>query len=150
MGDYNKLMFASEKDGGNAKLEGQMKQFRDSINRCNLRDMGYNGSAFTWHRRLGNRGWVQERLDCALVSTNWVGIFPRTKLLHIASSTSDHSILLLKATNSRNNWLKVGDKNTTFCHSKGSNRLQRNTISRLLDSNNVWIEDEEQIGRVFM
>lgn len=47
MGDYNKLVFASEKDGGNARPEGQMKQFRDSINRCNLRDIEYNGSAFT-------------------------------------------------------------------------------------------------------
>jgi len=42
---------------------------------------------------------MQERLDHALVSTNWVGMFPRTKLFHIASSTSDHSILLLKASN---------------------------------------------------
>lgn len=46
--------------------------------------------------------------------------------------------------------MKVGDKNTTFFHTKASNRLQRNTISRLLDSNNVWIEDEKQIGRVFI
>ena len=44
---------------------------------------------------------------------------------------------------SRNNWLKVGDKNKTFFHTKASNRLQRNTISRLLDLNNMWIEDEE-------
>ena len=76
-----------------------MKQFRDAINRYNLRDLGYKGSAFTWRRRLGNRGWIQERLDHALVSTNWVGMFPHSKLLHIASSTSDHSILLLKASN---------------------------------------------------
>nr|POE84327.1 hypothetical protein CFP56_60550 [Quercus suber] len=89
-------MFASEKDGGNVRPEGQMKQFRKMINRCNLRDLGCKGSAFTWRRRLGNHGWIQERLDRALVSTNWVGMFPRTKLFHIASSTSNHSILLLK------------------------------------------------------
>lgn len=76
-----------------------MKQFRDAINRCNLRDIGYNGSTFTWRRRLGSPGWVQERLDRALVSTNWVGMLPCSKVFHIASSTSDHSILLLKATN---------------------------------------------------
>ena len=92
MGDYNELMFASEKEGGNAKPEGQMKQFRDEINRCNLRDLGYKGSAFTWQWRLGNRGWIQEWLDRALVSTNWVRIFPRSKLFHMASFTSDHSI----------------------------------------------------------
>lgn len=51
---------------------------------------------------------------------------------------------------SRNNWLKARDKNTTFFHTKASNRLQHNTISRLMDSNNVWIEDEDQIGRVFV
>ena len=51
---------------------------------------------------------------------------------------------------SRNCWLKAGDKNTTFFHTKASNRLQRNTIARVLDSNNVWIEDEEQIGHEFI
>lgn len=70
MGDYNELMHASEKEGGNTRPEGQMKLFQDTINRCNLRDMGYNGLAFTWRRRLGNRWWVQEQLDRALVSTN--------------------------------------------------------------------------------
>lgn len=47
MGDYNELMYASEKEGGNTRPEGQMKLFQDTINRCNLRDMGYNGLAFT-------------------------------------------------------------------------------------------------------
>ena len=51
---------------------------------------------------------------------------------------------------SKNYWLKAGDKNTTFFHTKASNRMQRNTIARVLDSNNVWIEDEEQIGHKFI
>ena len=63
MGDYNELMFASEKDGGNTRPEGQMKQFQD-INRCYLRDMGYNSLAFTWMNTRTNQ------LDRALVSIN--------------------------------------------------------------------------------
>ena len=42
---------------------------------------------------------------------------------------------------SRNNWLKAGDKNTTFFHSKASNWYQRNTISRIMDANNRWLKD---------
>ena len=51
---------------------------------------------------------------------------------------------------SRNNWLSTGDKNTTFFHTNASNRLQRNAINRVLDSDNTWQEDEEQIYRTFL
>ena len=52
---------------------------------------------FTWSRRLVARGWVKERLDRALVSTNWSIMFPNVSLHHIATSTSDHCMLVLKA-----------------------------------------------------
>ena len=51
---------------------------------------------------------------------------------------------------SRNNWLKAEDRNTTFFHTKGSNRFQRNTISRIMDANNGWREDGDQIGQKFV
>lgn len=51
---------------------------------------------------------------------------------------------------SKNSWLKAGDKNTNFFHTKASNRLQCNTITKVLDSNDMWIEDEEQIGHEFV
>jgi len=51
---------------------------------------------------------------------------------------------------SQNNWLRAGDKNTTFFHIKAFNRFQRNSINRVLDSDNIWQEDEEQIGKTFL
>ena len=51
---------------------------------------------------------------------------------------------------SRNNWLKVGDRNTTFFHTKATNRHQRNTISKILDENNRCLEDVDEIGHTFV
>ena len=51
---------------------------------------------------------------------------------------------------SRNNWLKVGDRNTTFFHTKATNRHQRDTISKILDENNRCLEDVDEIGHTFV
>ena len=96
MGDFNEIMYAIEKDGGGVRPDGQMRIFRVAINRCRLRDIGYVGSNYTWSIRLGRRGWVRERLDRALVSTDWATIFPSMKLFHVSNLASDHSILVLK------------------------------------------------------
>ncbi|XP_023881645.1 uncharacterized protein LOC111994021 [Quercus suber] len=96
MGDFNEIIHANEKEGGNARPEGQMKLFRDTINSCELRDLGYYGSDFTWSHRLGTKGWVRERLDRAFVSTDSTVMFPTNKLFHVANSVFDHSMLILK------------------------------------------------------
>jgi len=43
MENFNEIMYAREEDGGGVRLEGQMKGFRETINRCHLRDIGYVG-----------------------------------------------------------------------------------------------------------
>ena len=54
MGDYNEIMHAKEKEGGGVRPEGQMHKFHEAVNRCQLRDLGYMGSDFTWSRRIGS------------------------------------------------------------------------------------------------
>lgn len=75
MGDFNEILHEGEKVGGNQRPASRMKHFGDVINRCNLRDLGYVGSDFTWCRRLGSRGCIRERLDRTFVSTNWATNF---------------------------------------------------------------------------
>ena len=45
---------------------------------------------------MGARGWVRERLDKALVSLEWKTMFPKVRLFHVATSASNHSMLVLK------------------------------------------------------
>lgn len=41
---------------------------------------------------------MQERLDRALVSTDWANVFPLVKIHHLSNSVFDHNILVLKET----------------------------------------------------
>ena len=47
-------------------------------------------------------------------------------------------------------WLKSGDRNTSFFHEKASKRHQWNTITRLLDTNGNWQDEEDVMGQIFV
>lgn len=49
-GDINEVVSLSEKDGGTTRSEWLMDAFRDAIDDCALRDLGFKGSIFTWKR----------------------------------------------------------------------------------------------------
>ncbi|XP_050241304.1 uncharacterized protein LOC126690225 [Quercus robur] len=69
----------------------------------------------------------------------------------VASKNLD--TLLLKeeiywAQRSRIPWLKHGDKNTRFFHSKASQRKWRNHIQSIKNAEDVWVEEESDIAGV--
>nr|POE81798.1 hypothetical protein CFP56_57761 [Quercus suber] len=98
-----------------------MKNFCKAVDRCNLRDIGYTRSDFTWCRRLGSRGWVREGLDKALVSPNWASTFPKMRLHHVAASTSNHCMLVVKAP---------------------TDRKKRTRRMKLFSFESMWLRDE--------
>ena len=65
-GDFNEILFASEKEGGNIRPQRCMQAFRDAMDDCNVEDLGYRGDIFTWRR-----GRIRERLDRVLGYIFW-------------------------------------------------------------------------------
>ena len=49
---------------------------------------------------------------------------------------------------SRNNWLKDGDSNTKFFHSRATQRNKQNYILGLEGENRVWVKEESQMGNL--
>ena len=57
LGDFNEILYTSEKEGGNMRPNGMMREFRECLMDCGLEDLGYIGYPFTW-----SRGDIRERL----------------------------------------------------------------------------------------
>lgn len=48
MGDFNDVLSVEEKRGGNTRTQSQLALGRNTVNDCNLLDMGFEGYQFTW------------------------------------------------------------------------------------------------------
>ncbi|XP_075669717.1 uncharacterized protein LOC142639416 [Castanea sativa] len=50
----------------------------------------------------------------------------------------------------RVDWFREGDRNTGFFHAEVSSRYQKNLIEGILDSDEVWQVEEDEIEKVFV
>jgi hypothetical protein len=50
VGDFNEILYAHEKEGGNPRPLAMMQKFRECLSDCGLEDLGYIGDPFTWRR----------------------------------------------------------------------------------------------------
>lgn len=85
MRDFNALLNIDEKKGGSVASGLPCKLFQKFIADSCLRDVGFQGSKYTW-----NRGLVFERLDRALCNYLWEVFVPDSMVLHLHKSKSDH------------------------------------------------------------
>ncbi len=67
-----------------------MLEFRGTITACNLIDIGYRGPPYTWNNNRDPPTFVQERLDRALATTEWLTLFGFKEATHIPTLKSDH------------------------------------------------------------
>jgi hypothetical protein len=90
IGDFNKILFSHEKDGGNPRPQGFMQAFREALTDCDLEDIGFVGDRFTWKRRT-----IRERLDRVVANGAWTSMHPGAVLSHLEYTRSDHRPILL-------------------------------------------------------
>jgi hypothetical protein len=98
-GDFNMCMSNNKKAGGNTMDYNTMTSFRNTIDICNLNDLGFEGPKFTWHNRQQDDHYIQARLDRFFANTNWVSIFPHYRNSHLLRYQYDHCHILLEFSN---------------------------------------------------
>uniref|UniRef100_A0A8R7RBD3 Endonuclease/exonuclease/phosphatase domain-containing protein n=1 Tax=Triticum urartu TaxID=4572 RepID=A0A8R7RBD3_TRIUA len=90
LGDFNEILLSSEKEGGNARPNTMMRDFRNCLGECGLEDMGCIRDPFTLRR-----GDIRERLDRAVCNVKWANKFPRSAVINEEHVHSDHRPLIL-------------------------------------------------------
>ena len=95
LGDFNEILYASEKSGGPERSQQQMDGFRRVVNACGFHDLGFEGPEFTWCNRRTGDGRIQLRLDRVFASSEWRQHYSQARVIHVVDSTSDHCALIL-------------------------------------------------------
>jgi hypothetical protein len=90
MGDFNEALWQEEHLSLTPRSEGQMEAFREAIAFCELTDIGFSGTPFTYDNKRRGRANVKVHLERVLACPAWRDMFADTRVKHLASSCSDH------------------------------------------------------------
>ena len=95
IGDFNEVANGTEKVGGNVRQNGLMQAFQQTLEECELFDLGYCGPKYTWNNGQEGMVFVKERLDRGVANQEWKNLFPDAVVNVKAAITSDHAPLFL-------------------------------------------------------
>ncbi|MCH80176.1 hypothetical protein A2U01_0000939, partial [Trifolium medium] len=96
IGDFNDLLSQEDKVGNHTHPNWLCTGFRNAVSDCDLTDIQLEGHRFTWIKSRGTPHVIEERLDRAMASSDWLALFPEVKLINLLASHSDHSPILLQ------------------------------------------------------
>lgn len=95
-GDFNDMLFASDKQGTHPHPQSLLNGFRLAIEDCGFSELSLNGGAFTWEKSKGSSNWVREKLDTAFANAQWWRKFPLCNLSVTHTIYSDHDPIILE------------------------------------------------------
>lgn len=72
-----------------------MDQFRNALESCNLKDLGFKGARHTWTNGRHDGGFIKEQLDRAVANLEWCAIYREVIVFVLAARTLDHKPLLM-------------------------------------------------------
>ncbi|KAL0302975.1 UNVERIFIED_CONTAM: hypothetical protein Sradi_6165600 [Sesamum radiatum] len=76
-GDFNEILEHSEKESGPMRAEWQIPNFRNYLSSCELHNMGFHNSVFTWCNNQQEPQTVRERLDRVVQLWHGLKFFPK-------------------------------------------------------------------------
>lgn len=82
---------------GNTSTCSRYSHFGTCINNCQLLDIGYKGSRYTWFNHIiKRRDLILEQLDRCFANEHWLSYYLNALVTHLPKTHSNHTPLLLK------------------------------------------------------
>lgn len=94
-GDFNIILNADEKRGGNPVDLRAIHDFRECVLDTGITEIDFEGDRFTWCNNQKGNCRIWERLDRCFANGEAIAQLPTLKCRHLTRNTSDHSPLLL-------------------------------------------------------
>jgi len=92
----NEILFNFEKREGPTKLQSVLDVFKETINVCDLFDLGYSGDKFTWWNRQDPDDSIKESFyRLFLTHIYWSTLLPDAKVTHIDEDFWDRLSIIL-------------------------------------------------------
>lgn len=95
--DFNQVLEATEKRGGNRLRQRRVKPLRDMLDTCKLMDMRFIGPQYTWSNIRSGPTSIEERLECCFCNAAWLHYFPSSMVCHLPRIRLDHHPLLIQS-----------------------------------------------------
>jgi len=96
MGDFNELMWQFEHFSEMRRNERCMEAFRDVLDVCDMHDLGFSGTSWTYDNKQAGRRKVRVQLDRAVANSSWSNLFEHATVDHLVSPCSNHCPILLR------------------------------------------------------
>lgn len=99
-------LFVKTKMGGRPYNISRAHKLLNCINYCNLLDLGFKGSRYTWSNHRFREGLILERLDRYCPNKEWLFHYENVGVTHLPRTHSDHSPILLNLNKTHTKYMK--------------------------------------------
>lgn len=95
LGDFNSVLGAHEKSGGNLPRRVSCDDFQAMVDTCGLILLDLKGSPFTWTNGRRSASHIEMLLDRCFCSLPWLDAWPLTSCSTLIRHCSDHNPVLV-------------------------------------------------------
>ncbi|KAK7255554.1 hypothetical protein RIF29_28967 [Crotalaria pallida] len=156
IGDINQVLGPEDKTGGNPVDLLEIDTARICLEVCNLKEIEWCGSRFTWSNRRKHPDSIEEHLDRAFSNNAWSKVWNYSMVSHLPRYSSDHCPIILDSSMRTNGdvrrkkkkrlyrfeqyWLQNDDCETVVQHSWIPGREVTDNIKHVGEALRDWSE----------